>query len=788
MNHSAQKRILALFGAAVRPHLFLIATLFLALCLPPNAAAQSVPPLVFVERRINADGNDAWPAGDLAGAGPHSRVRPAAPGRLLVRESNGTIRVLVDGNAATPPFRLIDVNAPSVSWDGARVVFAGLAAGDWPGAPRQTVGGWRLYVVDANGANLRQLTFSDVAADYSQFGAGSAPWPYDDYDPAFLPDGRIVFASTRWPAFAQFADVRTSNLWVVDANGGRLHRITSERGGADRPQVDPVSGRVVFARWWRNVRLPSDAMDSLPADAAQPALGWIRHLGLSTLPADNVAAPGRGARNTWQLAGVNPDGAELTLFGGKPDSDSDGFAYGGAFAANGVYYANYYPSLDATRAAGFGGIRTYRRGATAWTAHSGVTRPDPAQRVPGTPQNADLYNGPYTTDAEPLADGRVVFARADNTSQDYGLWIAATGAAAQLVYDAPGTAELRPRVLAARTAPPLAPDIYRDQPAQAPYPQFLPPAGATPLSRDGTFAFDARNVYANAAVDVDIPSAPAVGSAASIRFYADHQRTSPGSFDTLDWPLLIGEAPVSPEGRATAQAPAFLPLFEQLRGAPGARYTVPRTGAPGRNGAAHVGGMNYDRAGVVAACTGCHAGHTLMPVPDDTQAPWSNLAPGATVTASSARAGARTDGLVDRKVFLGAIRRYWTSAAGQTTGQWVELYFPVPVVVRKVRLYAPRPGDEANASLTVTATRVSLRDDAGVELDARTTGGITMFGTDVGFLDVTARRVRVEILGGTGTFDGQAVVGLAEVEAISKGAGIRNEPDDAIFRDALDGE
>jgi hypothetical protein len=783
MKRNKQVSNAALPGATSRSRRLCSALFFLAFCVSPVALAQNLPPLVFVERQINTNGNDAWPAGALAGAGPHSRTRPAAPARLLVREPNGTIRVLVDGTAAAAPFRLIDVNAPGVSWDGTRIVFAGLAAGDWPAAPRQAVGGWRLYTINADGSGLARITQTDVTADYSQFGAGAAPWPYDDYDPAFLPDGRIVFASTRWPAYAQFGDVRASNLWIVDANGARLHRITSERNGAERPQVDPVSGRIVFSRWWRNVRLASDAMDDVPIDPAQPALGWLRHLGLSTLAADSA---GRAARNTWQLSGIDLDGAELTLFGGKPDDDEGSFAYGGAFAPNGAYYANFFPSLDATRAAGFGGIRIYRRGATAWSAHSGVTRRDPAQRIAGTPQNADLYNGPYTTDAEPLADGRVVYARANDAAQDYGLWIAAAGGAAQLVYDAPGTSELRPRALVARTLPPILPDVYRDRPMQAPYPAFLPPAGATPLTRDGVFTFDALNVYANAAVDVDMPSAPPVGSAASIRFYADHQRTSPGSFASLDWPLLVGETPVSVEGRVTALAPAFLPLFEQLRSAPGARYAVPRTGAPGRSGAAHVAGMNYDRAGVVAVCTGCHAGHTLMPVPTEANAPWSNLAPGATVTASSTRAGARTDGLVDRQVFLGPIRRYWTSAAGQTLGQWVELEFPVPVVVRTVRLYAPRPGDEANASLAVTATRVSVRDAAGNELDARTTGGVLMFGTAVAFNDVTARRVRVEILGGTGTFDGQAVVGLAEVEVIAKGAGIRDTPEDAIFDDAFD--
>ncbi|HSX61737.1 MAG TPA: hypothetical protein VLF18_16205, partial [Tahibacter sp.] len=740
------------------------------------AQAQSIPALVFVERQIPTNGNTHWPANALPGVGAYARLRPAAPARLRVRDSDGTLRTLLDGAAPNAP--LIDMAGPSVSWDGLRIAFAGLAPGSWNTAPGANPGGWRIYEIGADGSGLRAVTHSDIAADYSQFGAGAAPWPYDDYDPAWLPDGRLVFASTRWPAFAHDADARTSNLWVVDANGMRLHRITSERNGADRPLIDPVSGKIVYFRWWRNQRLPADGMNDIPVAAGQPQLGWLQHGGLTT-----QSTP--GARNGWQIVSVNPDGSELVLFGGKPDSDADGFGYGGGFAANGTLYANYFPSHQLADAAGFGGIRAYRRGATQWSAHSGVTRRDPALRIPGTPDAAQLYAGPYTTDAEVLPDGRLVFARAADTTQDYGLWIAAVGASPQPLHDLPGTAELRPRVLAARTPPPILPDVYRDQPMTAPYPQFLPPpAGGAP--RDGTFVFDARNVYANAAVDVDIPSAPAVGSAASIRFYADHQRTALGTFPSLDWPLFLGEQAISAAGRVSANAPAFLPLFEQVRSAAGAGYAVPRTGWPRGDGRAHVAGMNHDRAGVAAQCSGCHAGHTLIPVPGEADTPWSNLAPGAALRASSTRPGANRDGLVDRQVFLGPIRAYWTSSPGQVSGQWVELEFPVPVAVRRVRLYNPRPGDEANCSLQVTSTRVTVRDANGTVLDTRTTGSLLLFGTDVGFPDVTARRVRVEILGTTGTFDGSAAAGLAEVEVIAKGLAVNALAEDRLFRDGYD--
>ena len=103
------------------------------------------------------------------------------------------------------------------------------------------------------------------------------------------------------------------------------------------------------------------------------------------------------------------------------------------------------------------------------------------------------------------------------------------------LYDNPGTTELRARVVRPRPLPPIVADTI------AQVPSLLPPSAAGPYNGDGTFTFDALNVYANAPVDADIVSAPPVGSAATIRFFIDHQRSSTGSFPALDWPILLGE-------------------------------------------------------------------------------------------------------------------------------------------------------------------------------------------------------------------------------------------------------
>ena len=217
-----------------------------------------------------------------------------------------------------------------------------------------------------------------------------------------------------------------------------------------------------------------------------------------------------------------------------------------------------------------------------------------------------------------------------------------------------------------------------------------PPAATAADGRfdgDGTFVFDALNVYYNAPVDWAIGHAPAIGSAVSLRVYADHQRASLGSYPERDWPILLATLPVDKTGAVRDErAPANIPLFEQLRSADG---RVPFMGpAAGPTGAAHVAGLNYGRPGAVVRCVGCHAGHTMIPVPATrAEAAWTNLAPGALVAVSSARQGTGGEGLTDRVAQRGDLSHAWISASGHTAGQWARLTFPVPVVVRRVRLY-----------------------------------------------------------------------------------------------------
>ncbi|GAB4210482.1 MAG: hypothetical protein OHK0022_43510 [Roseiflexaceae bacterium] len=726
--------------------------------------------IVFVSRQIPRQGSIYWDVpNDMPGVGGHSRFRPAAPGKLIIREPMGQLRVLVDGSRPTAAsLNLIDVNAPDVSYDGTQIVFAGLPQGSYPTDPARNPGAWRIYVINVDGSGLRQLTFDAGNRVMSQFGqAANGLTPYDDTDPVWLPDGRIVFSSTRWPSYAQYSGVRTTNLFVINQDSSNLHRITAERNGADRPLVDPLTGKIVYSRWWRNHRFPASSLNTV----TDPNGGYRQFNGLTSDRSNNVGGEGM-FRNAWHLATINPDGTELAMWTGSLRDEDNNHTYGGAFSPDGVLYANFFPMINMTEASGFGGIRRYTRGPGSYTPVTGITKigTDYVFGTNASNYSYGIYKGSYAAEPDVLRDERLVMSWARDYRQDYGLYlIDPDGKGFTLVYDNPGTSELRARAVRPRKLPPIIPD------STANIASALPPTADGPYDQDGTFIFHVLNIYANAPVDVPIVNAPAIGSAATLRFFIDHQRTSPGSFPNLDWPIMLAEAPVPPSGEVrNDSAPANVPLFEQLRGFDG---SVPKTFFAGRaDGTGHVAGMNFGRPGEHSRCVGCHAGHSMMPVPPpgrEAEAQWTNLATGAQVTVSSARDPRYNGGVNDRRVLTGEIWRYWTSAPGQAAdGQWVQLTFPVPVTVRTVRLYGPRQGDEARSSLQVRRATVQLFADTGATQQVggtKTAENVAILGTDVPFSDLRARVVRVRLDDVEGTFYGAQVASLAEIEVIASG-------------------
>ena len=120
----------------------------------------------------------------MPGMGPYSRSAVVG-GRMLVREANGTVRVLVDSTMSFSGKSLVDVSDPAAYWDASKIVFAGIEHRD---------SSWRIYEIRADGSGFKQITTSSRNVNLSQFGPIASKFvKYDDLDPCYLPDGRICF-------------------------------------------------------------------------------------------------------------------------------------------------------------------------------------------------------------------------------------------------------------------------------------------------------------------------------------------------------------------------------------------------------------------------------------------------------------------------------------------------------------------------------------------------------------------------------------------------------------------
>ncbi len=720
MNTPTASRLVILSVLAVMACLGLILT----------PAFTPLPPLehpvLFVSRQIPCCGSVYMAdANALPGVGGYSKYQVAAPAFLCILYPDGTLDTLINGADPQPEsLHLIDISAPALNWDATQIAFAGLPDGNYETGNGNQISkehdAWRIYTIHIDGSNLTQVTGlpgipgSDPDLDLSQFHplAQSGLAGYDDTDPAWLPDGRIVFSSTRYPGIAMYNVTRTSNLFVVNTDGADLHRITTEKNGADRPMVDPLTGKIVFSRWWRNFYWPYDGMESI-ASTQYPG-GWIKHNGLTSDL--NSVIDGElymFNNNSFLLTEINPDGTGLELFSSHFRATSDNSCYGGSFDPDGQVVGNWFPIEHSTESSGFGGIKRYFRGpAAAPVGLIGTTEYGDLDYYIDNPPSYGILVGEYAAEPFVLDDGRILFSKAPTPEQDYGLFLMdGDGTNVTPLLDHPGMTDLHAQLIKPRKKPPVIPDGI----TQLAWP--LPPTGSADLKQEGTFTFDCRNIYFNAPVDVPVISAPAVGDVASVRFFASPLMAQQfGSVEALDFPLLYNEIDVDPYGRVLEiDAPANVPLFEQARSTQASGYHIPRTGGGIMDGATQVMGFNYGRPGQQVTCVGCHNGHSMIPVPQDPEALlYTNLAPGATITASSAM---NAPGYaIDRKNFTARGKHWFSPEFEDPNQQWLTLQWLVPIWVRKVVLHNVPAGWDVQ----IHSCRVTLYTDDDLTQDVFT--------------------------------------------------------------------
>jgi hypothetical protein len=144
-----------------------------------------------------------------------------------------------------------DIRDVDINFDGSKVVFA-MRAKFIEGADEEDQPTWNIWEYDAKAKVLRRLMASDTTAEEGH-----------DIMPHYLPDGRVVFSSTRQqqakaiqldenkPQYAgQDEDDNEPAfvLHVMDADGGNIHQISFNQSHDLDPSV-MNDGRIVYTRW-----------------------------------------------------------------------------------------------------------------------------------------------------------------------------------------------------------------------------------------------------------------------------------------------------------------------------------------------------------------------------------------------------------------------------------------------------------------------------------------------------------------------------------------------------------
>jgi len=115
------------------------------------------------------------------------------------------------------------IRDPKVHYDAEKIIFA------WrkDGLPN-----YNLYEMDINGDNIRRITSG----------------PFDDYEPEYLPDGGIVFVSTRARRWVGCWITQVGTIHRCDADGKNIEALSCNIEHDNTPSVLP-NGQILYMRW-----------------------------------------------------------------------------------------------------------------------------------------------------------------------------------------------------------------------------------------------------------------------------------------------------------------------------------------------------------------------------------------------------------------------------------------------------------------------------------------------------------------------------------------------------------
>ena len=183
--------------------------------LPPPMAETQPGEILFCERNAGRDYAGHYYANFGYDCGNENhRLYGADGGRLAIYSpKTGSVRTLLEDARGA-------IRDPQVHYDGTKVLFSYRKGGTHH---------YNLYEMNLDGTGLRQITQGD----------------WDDVEPAYLPDGGIVFCSTRCKRYVLCWLAPVAVLFRCNADGSGLRQLSSNSVPENTPAVsagrpDPV--------------------------------------------------------------------------------------------------------------------------------------------------------------------------------------------------------------------------------------------------------------------------------------------------------------------------------------------------------------------------------------------------------------------------------------------------------------------------------------------------------------------------------------------------------------------
>ena len=197
-----------------------LAMCLIVLGLAATAATADAAPLpaeiVFTCRQVNTtDGH--WYANFAHYMPNTSRKGYRAGGRLCKLDTTtGKVTVLLDDLKGS-------IRDPQIHYDARKILFS------WRKAGTEY---FNLYEIGVDGAGLRQIT--------------TGPW--DDFEATYVPDGGIIFSSSRCKRWVNCYRTQVATLHRCDADGTNIRRLSANIEQDNTPWPLP-DGRILYMRW-----------------------------------------------------------------------------------------------------------------------------------------------------------------------------------------------------------------------------------------------------------------------------------------------------------------------------------------------------------------------------------------------------------------------------------------------------------------------------------------------------------------------------------------------------------